>query len=143
MTRRLIVAAALTWVLAACGSSSSDEPIEIDTTEASPKKVECLRVPNAVVNRIADAAVGTNMKPTKSKAIKSPDAEVYFLAVRFHATGASNLEAVWATNSLEPTSNQFLTVDRWAEKLTPNFPDASGADNAVDDPSAVAAKACL
>jgi hypothetical protein len=143
MTRRLIIVTVLIWVLAACGDSSSDEPADIDTSEASPKKVECLRVPDAVVNRIADAAVGTSMKPTKSKAIKSPDAEVYFLAVRFHATGASNLVGVWATNSLEPTSNQFLTVDRWAEKLTPNFPDASGADNALDDPSAAAAKACL
>ena len=138
-------ALALAGVLCACGgtTTSSDEPSEVPTSADKPEKVRCLKVPNALSRRIANAAVGTNMKPTKAKAVKSPDVEVYFVAIRFHATGVSNLVGVWATNSLDPGSTQFLTVDNWAEKLTPNFPDASGANAAVDDPSALAAKACL
>lgn len=145
MTKRLTFFAALALVLSACGgtTTSSDEPTDVPTSADKPEKVRCLKVPRALTRRIANAAAGTGMTPRKAKAVKSADVEVYFVAIRFDAPGVSNLVGVWATNSLDPNSNKFITIDNWAEKFTPNLPDASGNDAAVDNPTAAAAKACL
>ena len=143
--KRLSVFAAVLLVLGACGgtTTSSDEPTEIPTSVDKREKVRCLKVPGALTRRIANAAAVAGMAPRKAKAVKSEDVEVYFIAMRFDATGVSNLVGVWATNSLERNSNKFITIDTWAEKVTPDFPDASGNDAAVDNPTAAAAKACL
>ena len=142
---RLTLFAALALVIGACGgtTTSSDEPTDVETSVDKREKVRCLKVPGAIPRRIASVAAGTGMAPRKAKAVKSADVEVYFVAIRFDAPGVSNLVGVWATNSLDPNSNKFITIDTWAEKFTPDFPDASGSDAAADNPTAAAAKACV
>ena len=137
--------AALALVLSGCGGSttSSDEPTEVQTSADRRENVRCLKVPDALTRRIANAAAGTGMKPRKAKAVKGQDVDVYFVAMRFDAIGASNVVGVWATDSLDRSSNKFITIDTWAEKFTPDLPDASGNDAAADNPTATAAKACL
>ena len=145
MTKRLTFFAAVLLVLGACGGTTTgnDEPTAVQTSADKREKVRCLKVPGALTRRIANAAAGTGMTPRKAKAVKSQGVEVYFVAMRFDATGVSNLVGVWATNSLDRSSNKFVTIDTWAEKFTPDFPDASGNDAAADNPTAAAAKACL
>ena len=145
MTKRGTFFAAILLAASACGgtTTSNDEPTEVQTSADEREKVRCLKVPGALARRIASAAVGTGMTPKKAKAVKSRDQEIYFVAMRFDATGVSNLVGVWATNSLDRSSNKFVSIDTWAEKFTPDFPDASGNDAAADNPTAAAAKACL
>lgn len=145
MTKRAAFLAVILLALGACGgtTTTTDEPTEVQTSADKPEKIRCLKVPGALTRRIARVAAGTGMTPRKAKAVKSKDVDVYFVAIRFDATGVSNLVGVWATNSLDRNSNKFITIDTWAEKFTPNLPDASGNDAAADNPTAAAAKACL
>lgn len=128
----------LVCVLAGCssgGGAAADSPAT---------QVACVDAPAALLDRIATGALdGTGMKPVTGKAYLSPDySKVYFVAVRFSATGIDDQTGVWATNDLD--SGTTMSVDGIAKNFT-NWPDASktGAKIEVTDPAVAVAVGCL
>jgi len=125
-------------MLAGC-SSGGDAP----GVSAAPA-VECATAPQELLDRIATGALdGTGMKPTAGGAYLSPDYEnVYFVAVRFAATGVDDQVGVWATNGLD--SGITMSVDGIAKTFT-DWPDSASTSAAIKstDPGVKAAIGCL
>ncbi|WP_222267424.1 hypothetical protein [Modestobacter marinus] len=97
------------------------------------------------MTRIADGAQdGSGFVAREAAAVRSSDfTEVYFVAMRFSATGGGDEVGVWATNSIDETA-VTMSVDGFAKQFTV-WPDAdeAAADISAADPSVDAAKECL
>ncbi len=85
------------------------------------------------------------LRPVKSAAWRSPDYEkVWFIGVRFSATGVGEQVGVWASNSLEAGGGLILAVDGYAQQFT-DWPDAdkSAAKISKADRAVAIVKQCL
>jgi hypothetical protein len=134
-------------------SCSSDVPkvvpvdstsLAITTTSETLPNVECISVPSDVLADIASGEEnGVGMLPVLGFAVKSPDfSNVYFLAVKFSATGVDDQIGVWARNGID--SGLIMSVDSIAKNFTV-WPDADGTGAAIasNDPSVTLSKSCL
>jgi hypothetical protein len=86
---------------------------------------------------------GVGMVPVVGYAYKSPDFNnVYFMAVKFKATGINDQTGVWARNGID--TGIILAVDGFAKQFTV-WPDASETDAQISgaDPNIDKEKACL
>lgn len=154
---RLLLGLATAALLAGCSNTGAVEADESDTTEgpakAAPANTEekapadnCLKVSAAMAEAIGSGEEsGVGMKPGVIAAVKSPDfAKVYFIAMKFGASGIDDQVGVWASNSVKPGGGILMSVDGFAQQFTV-WPNADGTDAAISkaDPSVAAAKACL
>lgn len=159
MTRAWI--AALLLPLAACGgeadSVAEEEPGAETPSAATPseeapeepaEKPESDRCEKAAAigKAIATGAQdGTGLEYVDAAAVKSEDFdEVYFVAMRFSATGVDDQTGVWATNSLKPGGGLIMSVDGFAKEFTV-WPDGGETDAQLStaDDGAEEAVACL
>jgi hypothetical protein len=106
----------------------------------------CLSVSLAKAKAIARGAQdGTGFKPLAAAAYRSPDfSKVYFIAVRFSATGVSDQQGVWVSNGLGPGGGLILSADAIAKNFT-DWRDASTTDAKISgaDPGIEKALDCL
>jgi len=129
-------------LLAGCaGGGKTDAPAHgTSTTPAA----ECTQAPQALLDRIATGALdGTGMVPVTGQVYLSPDyGKVYFVAMRFTATGVEDQTGVWATNGLD--SGITMSVDGFAKEFT-DWPDSATTDAAIasTDPAVAVAIGCL
>jgi hypothetical protein len=144
--------------LAACGSSSTSAESAAAEAPSTPsaaasetvvveeKSADCLTVDASMADAIVSGAQdGTGMKAVEAAAVKSPDFEnVYFIAVKFSATGVDDQVGVWASNSLTPGGGLILSASSMAKQFT-DWPDGATTDAQISaaDPSIAAAEACL
>lgn len=115
------------------------------SASSSSSSASCLDVPSSLTSAIAaGASTGSGLTPIKASAVKSPDfSQVYFVAMKFSATGVGDSTGVWATNSLDGTGS-IMAVDGFAKQFT-TWVDASTTQAAIQagDPSVAAAERCL
>ncbi|PFG17912.1 hypothetical protein ATK74_2490 [Propionicimonas paludicola] len=106
---------------------------------------ECLEATNLAMNGIMKGTTGEGMTFVSAKAIKSPDfSKVYFIAMKFSATGVEDQVGVWASNSLEPGGGLIMAIDGVAQQFSDWGPGSSTtAKISAADPSVAAAKSCL
>ncbi len=133
----LVIAAGLAF-LTACGGQTSSLP-------SGAAAAECVDATNIAANGIMKGATGDGMKFISAKAVKSPDfSKVYFIAMKFSATGIEDQVGVWASNSLEPGGGLIIAVDGVAQQFSDWGPGSStAAEISPTDPSVAVAKACL
>lgn len=117
-------------------------------TPAAPVKPasKCIEVSTALGQSLMSGAeAGTGAKFLKASAVKSPGSDsVYFIAVKFSATGVDNQVGVFASTALTNGGGMVLAIDGTAKQFTV-WPDADKTDAAISgaDPSVAVAKACL
>lgn len=141
MVRRSVTALAIAAGLAsltACGGQASSMP-------TSAAAAECLDATDIATNGIMKGATGEGMKFVSAKAVKSPDfSKVYFIAMKFSATGVEDQVGVWASNSLEPGGGLTMAIDGVAQQFSDWGPGSSTtAKISAVDPSVAVAKSCL
>jgi len=135
-TVALVLTLLMLMALGACGGEEAggDEP-----------DITVLDVPATTLEAIAEGQQdGVGMVPVEGAAVKSAEHEdVYFVAMRFSATGIDDQVGVWALDDLE-TPGMCLSVDGTAVEFT-DWGDGGATDAALsmDDPGAVEAKAAL
>jgi hypothetical protein len=110
---------------AACGGSTGEAPQTTATTSAAPASTEgakptCDAASQVLIDAImTGAANDAGMKAIKGVTWKSPDYEkVWFVGIRFSATGVEDQTMVHATNSLVPGDGLILSVDGNAQQFT-------------------------
>ncbi|WP_028047603.1 hypothetical protein [Cellulomonas sp. URHE0023] len=137
---------------APAASTSAPQPPEPDKATASAEPVAdetpagCLPVEQPLIDKLVYFAVeGTGMKGVSAAAVLSPDfSEVYFVAMRFSATGVDDQVGVWATNSLSPDQGVVMAVDGFAQEFSvAPHADETAAKISTADHSVDLAKACL
>ena len=130
-------------LLAGCAGAAGGDAADPAGTSAAPT-AECTQAPQALLDRIATGALdGTGMVPLTGQAYLSPDyGKVYFVAMRFTATGVEDQTGVWATNGLD--SGITMSVDGTATQFT-DWPDSATTDAAITstDPAVAVAIGCL
>lgn len=130
-------------LLAGCAGTAAGEADEAVSTSAAPT-AECTQAPQALLDRIATGALdGTGVVPLTGQVYLSPDyGKVYFVAMRFTATGVEDQTGVWATNGLD--SGITMSVDGFAKEFT-DWPDSATTDAAIasTDPAVAVAIGCL
>lgn len=128
----------------AASPATTPSPTPTVTEQPVVASADCVDAPTALLERIATGALdGTGMKPVTGKAYLSPDyGKVYFVAVRFAATGVEDQTGVWATNGLD--TGITMSVDGIAKNFT-DWPDAAttGAKIKSTDPAVAVAIGCL
>lgn len=140
MVRRSITALVIAAGLASltgCGGRTTSTP----TSAAA----DCVDATNIAVNGIMKGATGDGMKFVSAKAVKSPDfSKVYFIAMKFSATGVEDQVGVWASNSLEPGGGLIMAIDGVAQQFSDWGPGSSTtAKISTVDPVVAVAKSCL
>lgn len=132
----LVIAAGLAS-LAGCGGPTTSTP-------TSAAAADCVDATNIAVNGIMKGATGDGMKFVSAKAVKSPDfSKVYFIAMKFSATGVEDQVGVWASNSPEPGGGLIMAIDGVAQQFSDWGPGSSTAAKiSPADPSVAVAKAC-
>jgi hypothetical protein len=104
------------------------------TTEAA--KPKCDPAPQALIDGIMTGAQsGTGAKAIRGVTWKSPDfSKVWFVGVRFSATGVGDQTMVFATNSLTRGGGLIMAVDGFAQQFTDwgKAQDINAADRGVD-----------
>ena len=124
--------------------SGSNSNSSSASTNVLISNVQCISIPSNVLSDIASGEeAGVGMIPVVGYAVKSPDfSNVYFLAVKFSATGIDDQIGVWARNGIN--SGVIMSVDPIAQNFTV-WPDADSADAAIasNDPNVKSAKSCL
>jgi hypothetical protein len=140
------------WIFGTLNSPKEDSKTESGdksnststSTYVSPAIAQCIPIPPNVLADIASGEEsGVGMVPVDGYAIKSPDfSNVYFLAIRFSATGVDDQIGVWARNGID--SGIIMSVDSIAQNFTV-WPDADSTDAAIapNDPSVKLSKSCL
>ncbi len=123
------------------GSSSASTEINSNKAQVS----QCLDVTSEKVSEIVSGqqeAVG--MIPLMASAIKSLDFNnVYFIAIKFSATGIDDSVGVWATNNLE-TGGTNLAIDYVAQEFSIwPWGSASEAKISANDPAVQVVTNCL
>src|SRR5665647_85990 len=138
--RTIALALMTVGLLAGCAGTAAGEAA---STSAAPG-ADCTQAPQALLDRIATGALdATGMVPVTDQVYLSPDyGKVYFVAMRFTATGIEDQTGVWATNGLD--SGITMSVDGFAKEFT-DWPDSATTDAAIasTDPAVAVAIGCL
>jgi len=129
-------------LLAGCAGGGKTDAAAPGTS--TTPAAECTQASQALLDRIATGALdGTGMVPVTGQVYLSPDyGKVYFVAMRFTATGIEDQTGVWATSGLD--SGITMSVDGFAKEFT-DWPDSATTDAAITstDPAVAVAIGCL
>lgn len=137
-----VSACAALIALTACSGPATTSTARVVPAAAA---VDCLDATNIAQNGIMKGAKGAGMKFIAAKAVKSADfSKVYFIAMKFSATGVPDQVGVWASNSLEPGGGLIMAIDGYAQQFS-DWPAGSStaAQISAADPSVARVKSCL